>query len=90
MAEDGDPFKEETDVKPEVLPPTAEEDQQEDVKVAVDSLLSGSAPSSEGAAAEGERPESSDVFYHHHLSLTVGCIVSSSQDTRYRSFYVSL
>lgn len=50
VSEDGDPFKEETDVKPEVLPPTAEED----VKVAVDSLLSGSAPSSEGRAAEGE------------------------------------
>lgn len=70
LAEDRDPFEEETDVKPAVLPPPSEEDQQEDVKVTVDSLLSSSSPSSEATAAMGERPDSSGVFYNKHQSMT--------------------
>lgn len=78
LAEDRDPFKEETDVKPAVLPPTSEEDQQEDVKVAVDSLLSSSSPSSEATAAMGERPDSRGVFYNKHQSMTVVYTASST------------
>ncbi|XP_044027837.1 zinc finger MYM-type protein 4 isoform X2 [Siniperca chuatsi] len=51
--EDSNSVKEETDVKPTVLPPPAEEDQVEDVKVAIDSMQSSSSPSSTVTASTG-------------------------------------
>uniref|UniRef100_A0A8C4NJ04 THAP-type domain-containing protein n=1 Tax=Dicentrarchus labrax TaxID=13489 RepID=A0A8C4NJ04_DICLA len=54
VAEDSNSIKEETDdVKPTVLPPPSEEDQVEDVKVALDSMRSSSSPSSEATASTG-------------------------------------
>lgn len=54
MAEHSSSVEEETDVKPAVLPPPAEEDQVQDVKVALDSMQSSSSPSSEATASTGE------------------------------------
>lgn len=55
VAEDTYSVEEETDVKPTVLPPPAEEDQVEDMKVALDMMQSSSSPSSEATASTGER-----------------------------------
>ncbi|XP_018554415.1 zinc finger MYM-type protein 4 isoform X2 [Lates calcarifer] len=53
VAEDTYSVEEETDVKPTVLPPPAEEDQVEDMKVALDMMQSSSSPSSEATASTG-------------------------------------
>ncbi|XP_073340521.1 zinc finger MYM-type protein 4 isoform X3 [Pagrus major] len=53
-AEDKVSVKEETDVEPTVVPPPAEEDQVEDVKVAVDSMQSSLSPSSEATLSGRE------------------------------------
>lgn len=58
-----------------MLPPTAEEDQEEDVKVALDSLLSSSSPSSEATAGTGEQPQSSGVFYNKHQCIINICVL---------------
>ncbi|XP_071356045.1 zinc finger MYM-type protein 4 isoform X2 [Trachinotus anak] len=53
VAEDSNSFEEEADVKPTVLPPLTEEEQVEDVKVALDMMQSSSSPSSEATASTG-------------------------------------
>ncbi|XP_022599863.1 zinc finger MYM-type protein 4-like isoform X2 [Seriola dumerili] len=53
VAEDGNSIEEETDVKPTVLPPLTEEDQVEDVKVALDLMQSSASPLSEATASTG-------------------------------------
>ncbi|KAM9339822.1 zinc finger MYM-type protein 4-like [Symphorus nematophorus] len=53
ITEDSNTVKEETDEYPTVLPPPAEEDQVEEMKVALDSMQSSSSPSSEAALSTG-------------------------------------
>ncbi|XP_071356044.1 zinc finger MYM-type protein 4 isoform X1 [Trachinotus anak] len=59
VAEDSNSFEEEADVKPTVLPPLTEEEQVEDVKVALDMMQSSSSPSSEATASTGTGRDSS-------------------------------
>lgn len=54
QAEDSNFVKDETDVKPTVLPPPTDVDQVEDVKVALDLMQSCSSPSSEATASTGD------------------------------------
>lgn len=65
---------EETDVKPTVLPPPVEKDQEEDVKVALDVMQSSSSPSSEATASTGERLQSSAAWLDV-LQLTPMCVI---------------
>lgn len=58
VAGDSNSVEEETDVKPTVLPPLAEED----VKVALDSMQSSTSPSSEATASTGERSQRSGAW----------------------------
>lgn len=54
MAEDSNSVEEETDVKPAVMPPHAEKDQVEEMKVPLDLMQSSSSPSSEATASTGK------------------------------------
>lgn len=47
-------FEDEADVKPTVLPPLGEEEQEEDVKLTLDSLQSSSSPPSETTTGKGK------------------------------------
>ncbi|XP_039977333.1 zinc finger MYM-type protein 4-like isoform X2 [Xiphias gladius] len=53
VAEDSNSVEEETDVKPAVMPPHAEKDQVEEMKVPLDLMQSSSSPSSEATASTG-------------------------------------
>ncbi|XP_040909206.1 zinc finger MYM-type protein 4-like isoform X2 [Toxotes jaculatrix] len=56
--EESNTVEEETDVKPTVLPPPAQENQVENVKAALDSVQSSSRPSSETMTSAGRRNSS--------------------------------
>ncbi|XP_042290921.1 zinc finger MYM-type protein 4 isoform X1 [Thunnus maccoyii] len=58
VAEDGNSFEDETDVKPTVLPPPTESDQSEDVKMSLDMMQSSSSPSSKATASTGRESSS--------------------------------
>ncbi|KAK2830721.1 hypothetical protein Q5P01_018652 [Channa striata] len=53
VADHSKSVKEETDVKPTVLPPLTDEDQDKDIKVSLDLMQSCSSPSSETTASTG-------------------------------------